>query len=230
MEYNKWGFKMRLFLDSSDLNEIEKFSDLGLISGVTTNPTHLVKYGIKDDLDFVKRVRIINSNLEIHTEAFGLTEKEIVSEVDRIKDGKYVREYNLVYKIPFSLEGLKVIKRRDIRTNIHLVYSVNQAILAAVAGATYICILVGRGSDVGYNMIKLIEDIKEAYEKNKIPTKIMFSSVRSPKHVERAFRLGVDVVTIPTKVLEKMFDNAMTERGILAFKNDYEKFKNDQNI
>lgn len=217
---------MRIFLDSLDLNLIKKYSDIGILSGVTTNPTFAKRFGMHDDLEMIAKVRKVLGKGEIHIEAFGEISKEIIQNANYLSTKSADR--NLVFKIPFSEEGLKAAKslvKTGQKTNLHLIYSLNQALLAATVGSTYICPLVGRLDDVGHDALNNIKDIKEAFRVNLEKTLIMASSIRHPQHVLRAYLAGADVITIPSDVLEKMFYHPLTDTGIYTFKDDIELIK-----
>ena len=214
---------MKIFLDTLDLNLIKKYSQIGLLAGVTTNPTFAKRFGMHDDLDMISKVRKALGKGEIHVEVFGETVKEIIKNADYLSTKS--KDRNLVFKIPFGETGVKaaesLIKNKK-KTNLHLVYSLNQAFLAASINSTYICPLVGRLDDIGHDALDNIEDIKEAYELNSEKTMVMVSSVRHPQHVLRAYSAGADAVTIPPNVLEKMFFHPLTDKGIYSFKDDIE--------
>ena len=214
---------MKIFLDTLDLDLIKKYSQMGLLAGVTTNPTFAKRFGMHDDLDMISKIRKALDKGEIHVEAFGETAKEIIKNADYLSTKS--KDRNLVFKIPFGEAGVKaarfLIKDKK-KTNLHLVYSLNQAFLAASINSTYICPLVGRLDDIGHDALDNIEDIKEAYELNSEKTMVMVSSVRHPQHVLRAYSAGADAVTIPPNVLEKMFFHPLTDKGIYSFKDDIE--------
>lgn len=217
---------MKIFLDTLDLDLIKKYSDIGILSGITTNPTFAKRFGMHDDLDMITKVRKALGKGEIHVEALGETAREI------IKNAQYLatksRDRNLVFKIPFGEEGIQATKtliKNKKKTNLHLIYSLNQALLAASIGSTYICPLVGRLDDVGHDAMSNIRDIKEAYKLNSEKTLIMVSSVRHPQHVSRAYLTGVDAITIPPNVLEQMFYHPLTDKGIYTFKEDIQVIK-----
>lgn len=217
---------MKIFLDTLDLDLIKKYSDIGILSGVTTNPTFAKRFGMHGDLEMISKVRKALGKGEIHVEAFGETVKEIIKSTNYLLAKS--KDRNLVFKIPFNEEGLKAVKflvEEKKKTSLHLVYSLNQALLAASIGSTYICPLVGRLDDVGHDAMSNIRDIKEAYKSNSEKTLIMVSSVRHPQHVSRAYLAGADAITIPPNVLEKMFYHPLTDTGIYTFKDDIELIK-----
>lgn len=204
---------MKIFIDTLDMDMIKKYADIGIISGVTTNPTMQKKFNMMDSKKMVLEIRKYIGNGEIHVEAFGDTADEILTNSDTLlSTGK-----NLVFKIPFTEAGLlacKQLRYMGYQTNMHLIFSVNQAILAAVIGTTYICPLVGRLDDVGHNAL---ENAKEMLG---LGPKIMISSVRHPQHVIDAWKIGAHAVTIPPYVLEKMLVHPLTTEAIGIFKED----------
>lgn len=204
---------MDIFIDSLDLPTIKKYYDMGIIVGVTTNPTMARKAGMQNDLDMIIKLREVIGVGEIHVEAFGETADEILSNSDRLlSTGK-----NLVFKIPFSEGGIKAcyqLKKMGHKTNMHLIFSFNQALLAAAVNTDYICTLVGRIDDTGYNSTYAVGYMAQ------LPSKLMISSVRHPRHIVQAHELGADAITIPPNVLELMFKHPLTDKAIDIFKGD----------
>lgn len=193
-----------------------------MLFGVTTNPTLAKRFGMSDDIDMIKRIREVMPIGEIHVEAFGNDVSEIINNAERIQT--YSSDNNLVFKIPFSPEGVEavsILKSKNFKTNLHLIFSVNQALLSSGVNSDYICPLVGRLDDVGHDAFENLEKIINSFQNfDNINTKIMVSSVRHPQHVERAFLAGADVATIPSSVLEKMFNHPLTTLGYEEFEND----------
>ena len=215
---------MKIFLDTLELDQIKKYSDMGILAGVTTNPTLAKRHGMTDDIDMVNKIRGVMPTGEIHVEAWGETKEEILNNITRLKTDS--NDPDLVFKIPFSQEGVHACNISTLngdKTNMHLIFSHNQAIFCANVNSTYICPLVGRLDDTGHDALLFIEELvktlKHRYEYN---TKVMVSSVRHPMHVVKAIKAGADVITVPLKVLEQMFDHALTSTGIELFKNDLE--------
>lgn len=222
---------MKLLLDTIDTKIIEKFYNLGLLFGVTTNPTLAKRFGMADDIDMIKRIRKVMPHGEIHVEAFGKDSSEIIANAERIR--LYSGDTNLVFKVPFSAEGVKAVSElqlKEWKTNLHLIFSINQALLSSSVNSDYICPLVGRLDDVGHDAFENLEKIINSFKKSNSNTKVMVSSVRHPQHVERAFMLGADVVTIPSSVLEKMFNHPLTTTGYEEFKNDIRTMQTIQDI
>ena len=212
---------MKIFLVTANLNEIRKAKALGLVDGITTNPTLLAREGEKAET----LIRKISEEVSgpVNVEVTGSTHEEMIKEAEVMAAwGK-----EIVIKIPINLEGLKVAKMlssEGIRTNVTLVFSASQAILAAKAGATYVCPFVGRLDDISFNGLELIRQIREIYlNYDEIETKIVVASVRHPIHVIEAGLMGAEIVTIPPAVLEQMSKHPLTDKGIAQFLEDAKK-------
>tara|TARA_B100000965_G_C19516662_1_gene724528 strand:+ start:578 stop:1228 length:651 start_codon:yes stop_codon:yes gene_type:complete len=215
---------MKLFLDSIDLEIINDLYQVGLLSGVTTNPTLAKRFNMKDDIEMVHKIREAMPNGEIHVEAFGNNAIEIEKNAIRIAEN--TKDSNVVFKIPFSKSGLKSVtnlRKLGYRTNLHLVFSLNQAFLSSSVGSDYICPLLGRLDDAGHDAISNLIEMINAYKKYNLETKIMASSIRNPLHVIQAFKAGVDVVTVPSLIIEQMFNHPLTSNGYELFKKDLEE-------
>jgi transaldolase len=212
---------VKIFLDTANLNEIRKAKALGLVDGITTNPTLLAKEGEEAET----LIRKISEEVRgpVNVEVTGSTYEQMV------KEAKVMATWGeeIVIKIPINLEGLKVVKTlssEKIRTNVTLVFSASQAILAAKAGATYVCPFVGRLDDISFNGLELIQQIREIYlNYDEIETKIVVASVRHPIHVIESGRMGAEIVTIPPAVLEQMAKHPLTDKGIAQFLEDAKK-------
>lgn len=214
---------MKLFIDTLDLELIKKYSDLGILSGVTTNPTFSKRFDMYNDVDTIRKVRIALDDYfkEIHIEVLGNTVNEIVENAKKLYSE--TKDTRLVFKIPFSETALKattILHKAGHKTNLHLIYSVNQALLAASIGSYYISPLFGRLEDSGTNAFEQIKIMQETFRLNNESAKIMVSSIRCPRHVIQAYQIGVDSITIPPKVLDLMFKHSLTEKGIVQFKKD----------
>ena len=208
---------MELFLDSVDFNEVKAAAEFGFLKGITTTPTFMHQHGIKDVdgaiVDFSKMVD------QVHVEALGDACTEILTEARRLSQLPGLAR-PLVFKIPVTNEGLKAACRltRDAhKTNVHLVYTLNQAYIAAASGAAYICPLVGRLHDQGHDAFALIEQAVNMVERYRFAAKVMVSSVRHPDHVRMAILCGAQAITMPWKVMRILADNLLTERGIADF-------------
>lgn len=214
---------MELYLDSGNIEEIDYFTGLGIIEGVTTTPTILAKEkGINVDdtlLELSKKVGML------HVEALGRTYSEIIFQVQRLIDLGLPKE-TTVFKIPITNEGLMACKHLTsggYLVNIHLTYTTQQAYMALEAGASYVCPLVGRLQDQGgdgIGLVKAIVDIKKKYNYN---SKVMFSSVRTAQHVKEALQAGVDTITVPGKILKELPNHHLTSIHIEQFYKDYNK-------
>jgi len=210
---------MKLFLDSADVNEIEKRLSSGLIAGITTNPTLIRKSGRNPQHVYQELIDLgIN---DISMEVIGDSEEELFSNAMG-----HVKTYGdkATIKLPCSVDGLKACKRLsmvNVRTNVTLIFSASQAILASLAGATYISPFIGRMDDNSLDGMKLINDISNALTGD---TQILAASIRDPQSVGAAFTLGADICTVPVSVFDKMYKHVLTDKGIEQFNLDASKF------
>jgi transaldolase len=209
---------VKIFIDTANLGEIRKAKALGLVDGVTTNPTLLSKEG--EDAETL--IRKISTEVKgpVNVEVIGTTCDEMVGEArDLAAWGD-----EIVIKIPMTEEGLKAVKilsSEGIRTNVTLLFSASQAILAAKAGATYVCPFIGRLDDIGSNGLDLIQQIRAIYDNYaEIQTQIIVASVRNPIHVIESAMTGAEIITIPPKVIDQMIKHPLTDRGIAQFLED----------
>ncbi len=218
---------MKIFIDTADLNEIKEIASWGIIDGVTTNPTLVAKTG--------------KSFKEIINEIFELVDGPISLEVisenseDMIKEAKELvkkvpekYQKNVAIKIPMTPEGLKAVKKlakEKIKTNMTLIFSANQALLAAKAGATFVSPFIGRLDDIGQDGMQIIKEITEIFYNYNIKTELIVASIRHPIHVINAARLGADIATIPPDVIKKMVKHSLTDKGIQSFLTDWKKVK-----
>ncbi len=214
---------MELFIDTANIDEIKKAADMGIISGVTTNPSLVAKEGKREVKDLIAEiVSIVDGPISaevISTDSDGM-----------IKEGRALSKIhqNIVIKIPMTSEGLKAVKvlsSEGINTNMTLIFSVNQAILAANAGATYASPFVGRLDDIGIDGMKMVGDIMEIYNTYGIETQVIAASIRHPLHVTKAALAGVDIATVPYKILMQMVKHPLTDAGLDRFLNDYKSVK-----
>jgi transaldolase len=212
---------VKIFIDTANLNEIRKAKALGLVDGVTTNPTLIAKEGEETESLIRKIAKEVKG--PVNVEAIGMTSGEIVKEARVMA----VWGEEIVIKIPITPEGLKAVKvlsSEGIQTNVTLLFSASQAILAAKAGATYICPFIGRLDDISFNGLELIQQIREIYDNyDEIETRIIVASVRNPIHVIEAARIGAEIVTIPPAIIEQMAKHPLTEKGIAQFLEDAKK-------
>ena len=211
---------MKLFIDTAHVDEIRRANDLGVICGVTTNPSLIAKEG----RDFVEVVKEITEIVDgpISAEVISLEADAMVKEALELYET--INNSNLVIKIPMCAEGLKATKRLSamgIKTNVTLIFSTAQALLAAKAGATYVSPFVGRLDDIGYEGIELVEDIVKIFRLYGIKTEIISASIRSSNHVIEVARVGSDIATIPYKIIESMIKHPMTDNGIQRFLADW---------
>ena len=208
---------MELYLDSADITEIKTAFDLGFLAGLTTTPTFMHRHGITDIDQTILELAKIVPILQI--EALGNTAAEVVAEAHR-QDKLGLDRTKTVYKIPASLEAMKacrILVDEGFMVNIHLVYTLQQAYMAMVAGAHFVCPLVGRLQDQGHDALGLIRDCVEVVNDYGYRTKIMFSSVRHVEHVRNALNLGAHVITAPWKVIRQLTQNHFTDIGTRQF-------------
>ena len=210
---------MKLFIDTANVNEIKKANDMGVICGVTTNPSLIAKEGrIFEDV-VRETASIVNG--PISAEVISLDTQGMVKEAAELSK----LHKNIVIKIPMTAEGLKAVKilhNEDIKTNVTLVFSAGQALLAAKAGASYVSPFVGRLDDISMDGIGLISEIVEIFKNYNIDTEIIAASIRHPMHVTEAARLGCHIATVPYKVIEQMTKHPLTDKGIEQFLKDWE--------
>lgn len=210
---------MDIFIDTANVEEIKEAASWGVLSGVTTNPSLIAKEG----RDFKTVVKEITDIVD------GSVSAEVLSD-DAEGMVKEARELsgihkNITIKIPMTEEGIKavsILSKEGIATNVTLIFSANQALLAAKAGATYVSPFVGRVDDVGNDGVKLVEEIAEIFSIYMIETRIIAASIRTPMHVIQCAKAGADIATIPFGVLKKMFKHQLTDKGIEQFKKDWE--------
>ncbi|QUC64241.1 fructose-6-phosphate aldolase [Nitrosopumilus sp. K4] len=215
---------MKIFLDTANLESIKKFNDMGLLDGITTNPSLMSKEG-GNPKDGMKQItNIIKGDVSL----------EVVSTdyAGMIEEGKRLRQYgdNVVVKVPMTSDGLKACKNlssEGIPVNVTLVFSPNQALLAAKSGAKYVSPFIGRLDDIGQDGMHLIKEIKEIFSNYDFGTEILVASVRHPMHVIEAAKIGADVVTLPPAVLDKMLKHPLTDIGLKNFLADWEKLKSE---
>ena len=213
---------MKIFLDTANVEEIRRMNDLGIIDGVTTNPS-LIAREKKKFKDLVTEITGI-ADFPISIEAVSTQADAMVKEAKEIAS----IAPNIVVKIPMIEEGLKATKilaRDGIKTNVTLVFSTNQALLAAKAGATYVSPFIGRLDDHGQEGMKVIEEIMDIFTNYNIETQVIVASIRHPVHVIEAARLGAHIATVPPEVIRKMVKHQLTDIGIKNFLKDWEKVK-----
>ena len=216
---------MKLFIDTANIEEIKEANELGVICGVTTNPSLIAKEG----RDFKTVIEEITSIVDgpISAEVISLEAKAMVEEaIPLAKMNK-----NIVIKIPMTKEGLKAVKilsSMGIRTNVTLIFSASQALLAARAGATYVSPFLGRVDDINADGLSMISDIVSIFSAHEIETEIICASIRTPNHVTQAAKLGADIATVPYNVILQMIKHPLTDAGIEKFLKDWEAHTNKQ--
>ncbi len=213
---------MKIFLDTANLDEIRMGVEWGIVDGVTTNPTLIAKEGVP----FKKRIKEICELVKGPTSA-EVTSQDWKGMVEEAKELSKIDE-NVVVKIPMTPDGIKAVKAlslEGVKTNVTLVFSPMQALLAAKAGATYVSPFIGRVDDVSSDGLKMLEEIVLIYNNYAFDTEIIAASIRHPMHVLEAALMGVDVVTMPFKVLEKLFKHPLTDIGIERFNRDWEEYR-----
>lgn len=210
---------MKLFIDTANVDEIKEINSWGVIEGVTTNPSLIAKEG-----------RVFENVVKEITEIVdGPISAEVISMKSEgmIKEGEELSKIheNIVIKIPMCAEGLKAVaalSKKGIRTNVTLIFSANQALLAAKAGASYVSPFVGRLDDIGQEGIMLIEEVSEIFNIHGIETEIISASIRHPQHVLTSAKAGADIATVPYKVFKQMLGHPMTDIGIDKFLKDWQ--------
>lgn len=211
---------MKLFIDSANPQEIEKIAQMGIIDGVTTNPSLATKAGIDYKLAVKKILKTINGDVSLEvlsTDAKGM-----------VKEGRALAKLhkNVVVKLPTTPEGLgalKILTKEKIRINMTLVFSATQALLVAKLGAYIVSPFAGRLDDIGHTAIDVISEIRQIYDNYGFKTQILFASVRSPLHVKQAALAGCDIATCPYEVLEKLIQHPLTDIGLAKFLEDFAK-------
>ena len=213
---------MKIFLDTSDVDVIRQHCETGLIDGVTTNPTLMMQAG-RNPVEVIKEISsLFSEHASISAEVVGDTAEEMVSQAEDY----YSISKNITIKVPCSVEGLKackVLSDKGIPVNVTLIFSVEQAILAAKAGATYVSPFVGRCEDNNIDGIGLLEAINKVYQSKRISTEILSASIRNLNHVSESFKAGADIVTLPPSIFEEMYNHDLTNQGIAQFNKDWEK-------
>lgn len=209
---------MKIFLDTADVEKIRRFAASGLVDGITTNPTLILKGGRKQKDAIMEICKLIEGPVSV--EGVGETAEQMV------KDGVEFASWaaNAVVKVPMTEEGLKAVRmlaKKGIKTNVTLVFSVNQALLVAKAGAAFVSPFVGRLDDIGEDGMALVREIMLVYKNYGFRTEVIVASVRSEKHVVQSAEAGAHIATIPPEILEKMFRHQLTDKGIDKFLADW---------
>lgn len=211
---------MKIFLDSSDVDEIQKAVDTGLIDGVTTNPSLMLKAG-RDPREVLMEIcELFSWDSSVSAEVSGDTAEDMLDQAD-----EYIQiNPNITIKVPCTVEGLKAcaaLAEDEIPVNVTLIFSVAQAILAAKAGAKYVSPFVGRCNDNSFSGVELIRAIAQTYSVHNVDTNILAASLRDVHHVSRCFMYGAKIVTMPPKIFWKMYDHILTKDGLAQFNEDW---------
>jgi len=215
---------MKFFIDTANVDEIRKANELGVICGVTTNPSLIAKEG-RDFIEVVKEIATIVDG-PISAEVISLEANAMVAEAEELL--KKIDNPNIVIKLPMCTEGLKACKMltdKGIKTNVTLIFSAAQALLAAKAGATYVSPFVGRVDDIDWDGVQLVADIADIFAIYGIESEIIAASIRTSVHVTECAKVGADIATVPYKVIEQMVKHPLTDIGIARFLKDWESVK-----
>lgn len=215
---------MKIFLDTANVDSIQKYIQMGIVDGITTNPTLLSKEKGNPINTMRKIVEIVQGpvSLEIVATTFDKMMEE------SLKLAKYGE--NVVVKVPMTVDGLKVVKaltEKGIKTNITLIFSANQALLAAKAGATYVSPFIGRLDDIGSEGLNLVSEIIQIFVGYEYSTQVLVASIRHPLHVIESAKMGADVVTLPPEILDKMIKHPLSDKGLDLFLSDWKKLEKD---
>lgn len=216
---------MKFFIDTADLDEIKEANDLGVLDGVTTNPSLCAKIGVNDFEGHIAKICNIVSG-DVSAEVVSTEYEEIVAE------GRHLANIadNVVVKVPLIKDGIKAIKTlsgEGIKINCTLCFSATQAMIAAKAGATYISPFIGRIDDISSDGMQLIADVVQIYDNYGYETEVLAASIRHPMHVLEAARLGADVATMPLKVIEQLLQHPLTDRGLERFLADWDALQKE---
>ena len=213
---------MRFFIDTANVEEIRKANDMGVICGVTTNPSLIAKEG-RDFNEVIKEITSI-----VDGPISGEVKATTTDAEGMIAEGREIAKIhpNMVVKIPMTAEGLKAVKllsTEGVKTNVTLIFTANQALLAARAGASYVSPFLGRLDDISVVGAELVEEIVEMFAVSGIETQVIAASIRNPIHVTECALAGADIATVPYKVIEQMTHHPLTDAGIEKFQADYKK-------
>jgi transaldolase len=214
---------MRIFLDTANIDEIRQAARLGVISGVTTNPSLVAKEKRADMRAVIQEISAI-VNGPISAEVLSLEPKAMIEEAKEV----FSWSPNVVVKIPMSasgLEAISVLSKEGIKTNLTLCFSLNQALLGTIVGATYVSPFVGRLDDISHNGMQLVADIVEVFKRYELPTHVLAASIRHPLHVIEAAKAGAYAATIPYSVLMQMIKHPLTDIGISRFAEDWQNIQ-----
>ena len=215
---------MKIFLDTASIESINKFVDMGIVDGITTNPTLISREkGHPEDI-MREIVKIVNGPVNLEVVA---TKTE-----EMVEEGLRLRKFgeNVIVKVPMTADGLRAVRKlgeKKIKTNVTLIFSSNQALLAAKAGASYVSPFIGRLDDAGQEGMTVIKEIVQIFSNYGYPSEVLVASVRHPIHVIEAGKLGAHIVTLPPDILSKMLTHPLTDKGLSLFLSDWEKVKKE---
>lgn len=215
---------MKIFLDTANVDSIQKYDEMGIVDGITTNPTLLSKEKGNPIKTMKRIVEIVQGPVSL--EVVATTFDKMMEE--SLKLAKYGE--NVVVKVPMTMDGLKVVKaltNKGIKTNVTLIFSANQALLAAKAGATYVSPFIGRLDDIGSEGLNLVSEIIQIFEGYDFITQVLVASIRHPIHVIESAKMGADVVTLPPEILDKMIRHPLSDKGLDLFLSDWKKLEKD---
>ncbi|MCE5245052.1 MAG: fructose-6-phosphate aldolase [Desulfobacteraceae bacterium] len=215
---------MKFFIDTANLDEIREAASLGILDGVTTNPSLIAREGLTGREAFVKHIKAICEVVQapVSAEAVSMKAEDLVAEARSLAD----IDPHVVVKIPMTTDGLKAVKQlsqEGIKTNVTLIFSPLQALMAAKAGATYVSPFVGRLDDIAHNGMELVKQIIDVFSNYLFETEVIVASIRNPNHVLEAAMLGADIATIPFKVIAQLARHPLTDAGIDSFMKDWKK-------
>ncbi len=210
---------MKFFIDTANINEIREAYALGILAGVTTNPSLVAK---EKGVSFHDRLKEITDLVKesVSAEVIALDHEGMMKEAEELA----AIAPNITIKVPMTPDGLKTVAsltKKGIKTNVTLIFSANQALLAARAGATYVSPFIGRLDDIGHNGLQVISDIADIFAIHDIPTEIIAASIRHPMHITEAALNGAHIATVPYKVILQLFNHPLTDKGIEAFLKDW---------
>jgi len=211
---------MKFFVDTAEIDEIAELNNLGMVDGVTTNPSLILKSG-RDILEVTKEIAALVDG-PVSAEVVALTADDMIAEGRKLAK---IAE-NIAVKVPLTWDGLKackVLSSEGNMVNVTLCFSANQALLAAKAGATFISPFIGRLDDINLDGLEVIADIRTIYDNYGFDTQILAASIRSVNHISDCALIGADVITAPPSVIKKLADHALTDKGLAAFMKDWEK-------
>ena len=212
---------MKLFVDTADTNAIGELAEMGLVDGVTTNPSLIMKSG-RDIFEVVGEICGLVEGLPVSAEVVATGADKMVEEGLKLSE----IASNVVVKVPLTWDGLKACRRlsgRGIEVNVTLCFSANQALLAAKSGATYISPFLGRLDDINLDGLELLEDIVEIYQNYEFDTQVLAASIRTPNHVKDAAKIGAHVATVPPDLIKKLALHPLTDKGLASFLADWKK-------